>query len=354
MKIKKKSSIAILASLFLATSIFLSGCGSQGESKSTQAGGEASSPKTAQNYTLKLANYFGADHPQNIAMRERFKPIVEEKSGGTLKVQIFENSKLGGEKEFYDGIRTGTIEMGIVGTIMSGDVEKMSVGDWPFLFKDIEHAKKVFTGPLGEEIAADLEKQAGVKVLAWSANGFRMFSSNKPIQGIEDFKGLRLRMPNIPNYLKMAGALGANVTPMPISEVFTALEQKVVDGQDNPIATLKANGWYEVQSDVLESNHVFNPNLYIINGKLWEKLTPEQQTVLKEAAIEAANYEWELYANSFEADKKFLEEHGVTFTTPDDKFRSDLEAAMQPFYEETFKQYPWAKDMIEKIKQAAE
>ncbi|MFD2368716.1 TRAP transporter substrate-binding protein [Brevibacillus sp. GCM10020057] len=336
----------------LTTIVALAGCVGEGGS-STASGGGGSAPTAAKPHVLKVANYFATDHPQNIALREKFKKIVEEKSGGSLQVQIYDNSQLGAEKEFYDGVRNGTIEMGIPGLIMQSDIPKMAVGEWPFLFKDFAHAKKVLEGPIGKEMTDEMERKHGVHALAWSANGFRMFSSNRPIKSIDDFKGLRIRMPNIPNYIKLGQLLGANVTPMPISEVFTALEQKVVDGQDNPIATLKASAWYEVQSDVLESKHMFSPNLYIINGKLWSQLTSGQQKILEEAAKTAADYEWELLEKSYEDDKKFLMEKGIQFTTPDESFRKAMEDAVQPLYDEIYQTYPWAKEMVEKIKAEA-
>ncbi|WP_199614177.1 TRAP transporter substrate-binding protein [Paenibacillus alkalitolerans] len=347
-----KKSMSILSCLILSAVIFLSGCGGQ-QTAGSGSPGEGGIASTAKKHTLKVANYFATEHPQNVALREKFKKIVEEKSGGTLQVQIYDNSKLGAEKEFYDGVRNGTIEMGIPGLIMQADIPKMAVGEWPFLFKDFAHAKKVFNGPVGKEMTEELESKHGVHPLAWSANGFRMFSTNKTIASLEEFKGLRLRMPNIPNYITLGKLLGANVTPMPISEVFTALEQKVVDGQDNPIATLKASGWYEVQSDVLESRHMFSPNLYIINAKLWNQLTAEQQQIIEEAAKVSADYEWELLEKSYEDDKKFLQEKGIKFTTPDDSFRQSMEAAVQPLYDEIFQKYPWAKEMVEKIKAEA-
>ena len=353
---KATKSIAVLSTLALATSVFLTACGGGGDKKAAEGskdGGQAAAPaKEEKKHTIKVANYFATDHPQNVALREKFKPMVEEGSKGTLKVEIYDNSKLGAEKEFYDGVRNGTIEMGIPGLIMQADVEKMAVPEWPFLFKDYAHVKKVLNGPIGQELSAGLEKQ-GVKPLAWSANGFRMFSSNKPISNIDAFKGLRLRMPNIPNYIKQGQLLGMNVTPMPISEVFTALEQKVVDAQDNPIATLRASGWYEVQSDVLESNHMFSPNIYIINSKFFNSLSPDQQKVIQDASKAAADYEFQLMEKSYADDKKFLESKGIKFTTPDDNFKKQMEAKIQPMYDEIFKKYPWAKDMYDKIKAEA-
>lgn len=340
---KKKKFFGLAVSV-MASFLFLAGCG--GEATGGENGG-------GKKKVIKVANYFAEDHPQNVALREKFKKIVEEESKGQLEVQIFPNSTLGAEKEFYDGVRNGTIEMGLPGLIMQADIPKMAAPEWPFLFKDFEHAKTVLNGPIGEELTEDLESKHGVKPLAWSANGFRMFSSNQTIASLEDFNGLRVRMPNIPNYIELGKLLGANVTPLPISEVFTALEQKVVDGQDNPIATVRASGWYEVQSDILESKHMFSPNLYIINSKFWSGLTKEQQKIIEKASKESADYEFELLEKSYEEDKKFLEEHGLKFTTPSEDFSAAMEEAAQPLYEEIYSEFDWAKDLADRIRDEA-
>ncbi|MBA9027353.1 TRAP transporter substrate-binding protein [Peribacillus huizhouensis] len=338
---KKGKVFGLASSVTIAASLLLTGCGNEGE-KTSGTGNETK--------TIKVAHYFAENHPQNIALKEKFKKIVEEESDGQLKVQIYANSTLGAEQEFYDGVRNGTIEMGVPGLIMQADIPKMGVPEWPFLFKDFDHVKTVLNGPIGEELTEDLESKHGVKPLAWSANGFRMFSSNQPIQSLKDFKGLRLRMPNIPNYIKLGDSLGTNVSPLPISEVFSALEQHVVDAQDNPIATLRSSGWYEVQSDVLESKHMFSPNIYVINHKFWERLSAEQQDIIERASKEAAAYEFELLEESYEEDKKFLEEHGIKFTKPSESFVTDMEEASKPLYNEIFKKNDWAKELFEKIK----
>ncbi|WP_110929146.1 TRAP transporter substrate-binding protein [Bacillus massiliglaciei] len=337
---KKRRIYGMVSTMVIAGSMLLAGCGN-GEKTSGSAGGTK---------TIKVAHYFAEDHPQNIALKEKFKKIVEEESGGKLKVQIYANSTLGAEQEFYDGVRNGTIEMGIPGLIMQADIPKMGVPEWPFLFRDYEHVKSVLNGPIGEELTEDLESKHGVKPLAWSANGFRMFSSNKPMKSMKDFDGMRLRMPNIPNYIKLGDALGMNVSPLPISEVFTALEQKVVDAQDNPIATLRQSGWYEVQSDVLESRHMFSPNIYIINKKFWDGLTEEQQEIIEKASKEAAAYEFDLMEKSYEDDKAFLKKHGIKFAEPSESFTKDMEKAADPLYDEIFKENDWAEDLYKRIK----
>ncbi|MET3506681.1 TRAP transporter substrate-binding protein [Halalkalibacter oceani] len=354
---KKSQLLNRFLGITMASVLFLTACGG-GDEASTDGGGEANGggegAATEESHTIKIAHYFAEDHPQNIALKEVFKPTVEENSGGSLTVEIYPNSQLGAEQEFYDGVRNGTIEMGIPGMIMQSSVEKLAVGEWPFLFEDYEHVKNVLNGPIGDELMADLEEIHGVKPLAWSANGFRMVSSDKLIDSMDDFSGFRMRTPNIPNYIEMWELLGTNVTPLAISEVFTGLEQGVINGQENPVATVRASGWYEVQSNVLESNHMFSPNLYIINSNFWNSLSPEQQQVIQDASLESAAYEFELMENSYEEDRAYLEEHGVEFTTPSDEFRQQMIDAVQPMYDSFFEQYDWAEDIVERIQAEAQ
>ena len=305
---------------------------------------------SAQTITIKVANYFAAEHPQNVALKEKFKPIIEQKSKGALKVDIFENNKLGGEQQFYTGVRNGTIDVGLPGMIMQGDVPMMGIPEWPFLLRDFKHAKAVLFGPIGKEMTNSLEEKHGVKVLAWSVNGFRMFSTSRQVASMQDFKGLRMRMPNSPVFVKLGQALGCNVSPMPLSEVFTAMEQKVVDGQENPIATVRASGFYEVQTHILETRHAFSPNVLIVSKKLWGQLNDEQKKIVEEAAKAYADYEWQLSENGYEEDKKFLTGKGMKFITPDANFRQQMETAVQPVFEEYYAKYPWAKDMVAKIR----
>ncbi len=333
-----KKGLLVMLSIMLLLSVVLAGCG-----------GSTSTSTDEKPKTIKVANYFADDHPQNIALLEKFKPMVEEKSGGKLKVEIYSNSKLGAEQEFTDGVRNGTIEMGIPGMILQSSMATLGVPEWPFLFESYTHANKVLNGPIGDELTEGMVEQFGVRPLAWSANGFRVVSSNRPIKSMEDFKGFRLRMPNIPNYIEMGQLWGANVTPMAISEVFTGLEQKVIDGQDNPYATLVASGWHEVQSNVLQSYHMFSPNLYIINEKFWQSLTPEQQEIVAQASKEAADYEWQLLESKEEELKKFLEEKGLEITIPSDELKQQLKDSVKPMYDRFYKDYDWAKDLVERI-----
>ena len=329
-----------LVALLCAT--VLTGCGTNGKNADNAAAGKTT--------TIKVATVVSANHPMNEALKSTFKPLVEQGSNGALKVEIYDSGVLGGEKELWDSVRNGNIQVVSIGTVMWNEVDKMAVPDFPFLFRDLAHAKKVYTGEIGKELAGDLEKKTGVHFLSWHPNGVRNFSSNKPINTIEDFKGMRLRMPNNPIHLQVGKLLGANVTPLPMGEVFTALEQKVVDGQDNPIAALRTEGWYEVQSNVFESNHMITSLELLASDKMMKGLTEEQRKLVTEAALKTSEESWKLYEKGLAEDKKFLQDNKIKFTTPDDATRQKLVELMQPVYDDLYKKYSWAKELVERIR----
>ncbi len=300
--------------------------------------------------TLKVGTILSSSHPVNVALKNTFAKIVEEKSGGKLKVQIFDSGVLGGEKQLYDSVRNGNIDLCAIGTVMWNEVDKLSIPDWPFIFRDLDHAQKVYHGEIGDEMAKDLEEKGNIVFVGWFPNGARVFSANRTISTLDDFKGLRMRMPNNPIHIQIGELLGANVTPLPLGEVFSALEQKVVDGQDNPLSSFRSEGYYEVQSDIFESNHIITSIELMASQKLWNSLTPEQTEILKEAGKEAALEAWKLYEKSIEDDKKFLEENGIKITVPNEELKNQMISKIQPIYNDLYKKYTWAEEMVNKIK----
>lgn len=320
--------------------MLLAGCGSGAKS------GAEKKPTV-----IRVGSTVAATHPVTVVLKTSFKKMVEEESKGALKVEVYEGGPLGGEKELYDSVRNGNLQMCAVGTVMWNEVPKMSIPDWPFLFRDVPHARVVYNGQVGAEMAADVEKIGKVKFLGWFPNGSRVFSINRTVSKLDDFKGLRLRMPNNPIHIQVGKLLGANVTPMPMGEVFTALEQKVVDGQDNPLSTFRNEGWYEVQTDVFESNHMITSIELLGSTKLWNSLDKEQQALIEKAARKASQEAWDMYVKSIEEDKKFLQEHKIKFTTPDEAARQQLVNLMKPVYDDLYKKYDWAEEMVKRIRE---
>ena len=308
-----------------------------------------SDAKEGTTYTIKVANFYAADHPINLSVK-KFQEIVESKTGGKIKVQNFPNSALGSEDVFIDSVKKGTVQIGIPGTMLSRDVPLFSIVEMPFLFSGWEHAQKVLTGPLAEDMNKPLIDKTGMRLLGVAVNGMRVISSSKPVNTYDDLKGLRLRVPNVPYYIEMVKAFGGVPTALALTEVFNALEQKVVDGQDNPYPTVRASKFYEVQKYMLESNHMFSPANWVINEKFLQSLPKEYQTIVLDAAKEAIKYNWEISMKKDQEDKKFLIDKGIKIVVPDKAFRDKLIDSQKGVYTWFYEKYPGTKELAEKIR----
>ncbi|MDM5332934.1 TRAP transporter substrate-binding protein [Ureibacillus composti] len=336
----KKLKFAVLGTIMAS---LLVGCSeNSNSSESVATSGESGEIK------LKVAHYYAETHPQHIALVEKFEKTVEEKTNGAIDVEIYPSSQLGDEEQYTNGVRNGTIEMSVSGMGMQNAEPKIGAMELPFIFEDFDHARAAFEGDVGTFLG-DAFSQFGVETLAVTANGFRVISSNREIKSMDDLKGLRLRLPNMDTYLKFGDAMKVSIQPMGLSEVFTALEQKVIDGQENPYATLKESGFYEVQSHVLESNHMFSPNVYLINQKFIDSLPEDQQTIIRDAAKEAAAYEWDLLTQSVDETKQFLTDHGIEIVVPSDSFKADMVEAVKPIHDNVINNTDWGKEYFELV-----
>jgi tripartite ATP-independent transporter DctP family solute receptor len=329
------------------------GCGkSSTNTTSTGAGKESTdsaSDKGGKGIVVKVGSALAATHPVTVALKETFEKQIEEKTNGKFDIQIYDSGTLGGEKQLYDYTRSGDLQLCAVGTCMWSEVPMMATPDFPFVFRDVAHARKVYQGEVGQYIAENLESAAGVNLLAWCPNGARVFSSSKPLESIDDFKGLKLRMPNNPIHLAVAKALGANAVVMDFGEVFTALEQGVVDGQDNPLSTLRQEGWYEVQKYIYESNHMVASIELLSGNKFMDTLTDEEKAIFEEVAKNTENAAWDAYEKSIDEDREFIKQSGLTVTTPSAEEHAKLVDMMAPVYKDLYAQYDWAEDMVARI-----
>lgn len=297
----------------------------------------------------KIAICVSATTPAATAMEEVFKPMVEEQTEGRYSVQLYPAGVLGSEKVTYDYTRSGIVEMCVVGTAMWSETPVMMIPDFPFVFRDVEHARRCYQGGLGDYITGEIEDQQPVQLLSWFPNGARAFSSNKPLAGLDDFKGQKLRMPNNPIHVRLAESLGANVVIMDMGEVFTSLEQGVVDGQDNPLSTVKNEGWYEVQDYIYNTNHIVASLELFAGEQFWDEVSEEDRAVFENAAKAAEDYAWDMYIEQLASDKQFMIDEGLTFTelTPEDQ--AAMKTKIQPVYDYLDSQYDWAPGVREMI-----
>ena len=296
--IKRGASALLIGSMM--TGLF-TGCSATGEN----SGGKL----------VKIAVCVSDQTPAAQALTDVFKPMVEEATDGRYDIQIYNSGVLGSEKVTYDYTKSGIVEMCVVGTTMWSETPKMTIPDFPFLFDSVEHARVCYQGELGEYIAEDLESTQPLKLLSWYPNGARVFTSNKKLESLDDFNGQKLRMPNNPIHVKLAESLGANVVIMDMGEVFTALEQGVADGQDNPLATVKTEGWYEVQDYVYDTNHIIASLELFAGEEFWNSLSEEDQEAFEKASEAASDYAWDLYEEQLSDDKQFMKDNGLIVNT---------------------------------------
>jgi tripartite ATP-independent transporter DctP family solute receptor len=240
---------------------------------------------------FKFAHSGSLEHQYQIGA-EQFKKLVEEKSGGEMKVNIFPQAQLGGERDLAEGVRMGTIEMSSVAAgNMAGFVPELQVFGVPFLFQTREQVYSVLDGPVGKDLADIMLGKGFVNLSIWEV-GFRNITNNiRPVKTPDDMKGLKIRVQESKIWIEFMKSLGAIATPIPFGELYTALQQKVVDGQENPVATIYSMKFYEVQKYLSLTGHTYEPALVVANPKWFNGLDPKHQAILKEAAMEAAVFQ---------------------------------------------------------------
>jgi tripartite ATP-independent transporter DctP family solute receptor len=218
---------------------------------------------------------------------ERFKSVVEEKTGGKVQVTIFPNAQMGNERDIAQQIRLGSLEMGSVGVALMNWVPQMSITDAPFLFQSRAQCYAALDGALGDELKRRSEAQ-GFLLVGWNDLGSRSMTNNKhPIASVKDMRDLKMRVPDSKSYIAMMQATGASIVAVDLSELYLALSQGVADGQETPPSVVKSNKFYEVQKYLSKTDHVLTTSYSIVNPAAFAGLTPEEQTAFREAARDA-------------------------------------------------------------------
>ena len=328
-----KRMTALLLSLLMALSLAACGGGSDAPADTDAAGEGAGDGETI---VLRASSSTAPDHPYNLGLG-KFAELVGEKTGGAVQIDIFPNAALGDERANIEDLQMGTLDIAVSSTGPLGNfVQDFLILDLPFLFKDYDHAHAVLDGEIGQTLSAKLD-DIGVVGGAFWENGFReMTNSKQPINSVADCAGLKLRCMENQVHMDAFSALGMDPTPMAWSEVFTALQQSVIDGQENPIAVIYSNKVYEAQAHLAITNHVYSPAMILFSKTVFEGLDPAYQTALLEAAQEAAAFERSACEDS-EADQiAEMEAAGMQVTYPD---TAEFQAAMAPVYEKYAEQF---------------
>jgi TRAP-type transport system periplasmic protein len=272
---------------------------------------------SAQNYserTIKMGSLNAPGTPVAQGM-DRFKSIVESKSGGKLKVNVFIAGQLGNDQFHVSGMQGGTVEMHVMNSgILASQVPAFAIFDLPFMFESEAVADKIVDGSFGKNMHTRLEEK-GIVGLAYWELGFRnMTNSKRPIAKVEDIAGLKLRV--IPNAINVdwVKALDANPTPLPFPELYGALENKAVDGQENPLPVIKGNKFAEVQKHLALTRHQYNVQSVMVSKKFWDGLNADDKKLLTDAAQEVAQFQRKLNRDAQAKDLADLKTAGMLVT----------------------------------------
>ncbi len=241
----------------------------------------------AQDVSGKLGHSLPAEHPQAVAML-KFSELVGQYTQNRVKLQVFHGASLGSDDKMLQATQSGTQEVyyGAFAAI-AGSVKELGVFDFPFLFENMKEVDTVMNGKMGQKVF-DKMAPLGLVGLGWTEAGFRNLTNSKhPVKTADAISGLKIRV--MPNKVALDSwkALGANPTPMAFSEIFTALEIKAIDAQENPLILIYTNKFHEVNKFITVTNHVYTPCAIVVNKKFWDKVKPEDQASMKKAATEA-------------------------------------------------------------------
>lgn len=287
----------------------------------------------AQERTFKLALQNPKGHPLEMGA-VKFAELVAAKSGGKMKVNVFPGGALGGDAANVSALQGGTIEFVQLNSgILASQVKDFEVYDFPFIFANAKEADAVVDGPFGQKLHAKLADK-GIIGLAYVELGFRNISnSKKAINTVDDIAGLKLRV--IPNAINVdwVKALGANPTPLAFPEVYAALEQKAIDGQENPLSVILANKFYEVQKHLALTNHQYNPQSLIFSKKVWDGLSEAERKIIKDAAVEASAYQRKVNRDKSADDLAELKQAGMQATEFSAAEQAKLREKLKPVVE---------------------
>lgn len=342
----KKIISLLLAVLMMATLVV--GCsGKKAENSSAPAASSAQKP--AEKKVIRLS-WGGAEaHPTYKAAVE-FKRVVEEKLPGKYEIKIFPNATLGDDLKATEAVRAGQLDAVVTSlSPLVGIVKEGMLFDLPFLFSSYQEAHTILDGPVGKAVAAKMEEK-GLIVMGWWENGFRnLTNSKKEVKSPEDLAGLKIRVMQNELHLATWKALGANPTPMAYSEVFTALQQHVIDGQENPLPTINDGKFHEVQKYLTLSGHIYGPHILLFGKKLWDSIPEADRKVFLEAQKASTELARKTSGQQVEDLKKTFKDKGLVITELSDVQKKAFQDKVAPIwtqYEEKI-----GKDLVTLLKE---
>jgi len=295
---------------------------------------------------LKLAYVMSPGGPAHEAA-QYFAELVRRASGGKLTVKLFPSAQLGNDRELAEALMIGSVDLVLGGTAPIGwYLPEYAAIEAPFAFRDYGHMDRVLNGPIGQEIADAFERRKGIRILAWWHRGPRyLTTTNRKVRHPRDLIGLKLRVPELPTYIEAWRILGASPTPITYSEIFMALKQGIVEGQENPLEVIYTSSFYEVQKYVMRTEHLLGCYMMMIGRPTLGHLGRDKVALLRKAAQEAGRYEHELMVKYDREFERRLTELGMEFVDV------DREAFRQRVVDELPKRFrtEWAPRFFQRI-----
>jgi TRAP-type transport system periplasmic protein len=296
-----------------------------------------------QERTIRWGHLNNTDHPVSFGV-QKFAEVLAAKSGGKLKIREFAASQLGNEMQQQSAVRGGTQEiLSASTTSLASVVKEMGLFDFPFIVSTFEQAESLALGPFGQAMRDALPEKDLIGLGYWGLGFRNATNSSRPITKLEDFAGLKLRVIPNPVYLETFKAFKANPVPMAFGELYTALENKTVDGQENPYSVILSNKFYEVQKYVSATNHTFTQNIIIVSKKFWDRLSAEEQKMFRDAYAETREYQRD--QTKIAADKALaeLKAKGMQFNEIAPAEHARMQEAVKPVVAKFAADYDQAK-----------
>ena len=301
---------------------------------------------TAQAQTVLRSSDTHPDGYPTVEAVKFFSKLIEERTGGRYKVEVYHSAQLGQEADTIEQVRAGVIDLNRVSMgPWNGLVPETQVPSLPYIFRSPEHMRTVMLGEIGDEIGKGFEAH-GVVVLTYYDGGARSFyNSGKAIESPADVAGMKLRVMQSDIFVDMVGALGGTATPMPYGEVYSAIQTGVVDGAENNFPSYDTAGHFEVAKNYSLDEHLIVPEVFVMSKAAWDKLTPEDQAIFKQAARDSAEEQFKLWDAQVATSRAKVEAAGSVINTPDKQPFID---AMKPVYDK-YVTDPALQDLVARI-----
>lgn len=340
--IGKKFTGILAATLLMGT--ILAACGGK---ETTNTNSEGNKEEEKPSYTFRLADNQPPDYP-TVLGDKKFAELVEERTDGRIKIEVYPSAQLGDEKSVLEQVQLGAIEFTRINSSPLAEFNNQFTPlGLPYVFENEDHLWNFLNGEMGTKLLDGLE-QSKMKGLAYYDSGSRSFYSTKPLENVGDLKGQKIRVQQSKINIDFMAALGASATPMPYGEVFSALQTGIIDGAENNLPSLDSSNHYQEAKNLILDHHQRIPEVLLISKVAWDKLSEEDQKIIKQAAldsVETQRAEWDKYE---ERSEKKLKDAGVTFTEVKDL--KPWTNAVKSMVDEYTKEYKEVMDAIEEAR----